>query len=69
MVKRLKDVTKPLGETFGHSLITPGATTAFGAFVAQEVTEARRPAHNFAGLCELKPFGDGLSRFLHESKR
>ena len=54
-----------LGNPGGTALILPGTTTRRRAFIAQEVAEARRAAHDLAGARHLEAFADGFAGFDH----
>jgi|GEM_PF-6144457 len=50
-------------ETRGHLLVRTGRAFLLNGFLAQEVTTARSPAHNFAGSSYLETLGKRFSGF------
>lgn len=53
------------GMAFCHELVTGGTTLLLRAFRAEQVTEARRAAHELASGGEFEPLGNGLLGLLH----
>src|SRR3569833_3817789 len=53
------------GMAIGHELVPTSTTFGFRAFRAEQVTEARRAAHELALGGHLEPLGNGLLGLLH----
>ena len=54
-----------LGMALSHQFVTGGTTLLLRALRAQQVTEARRAAHELASGGEFEPLGNGLLGLLH----
>ena len=51
---------------FSHQLVLRSATFLFRRFRGEQVTEARRAAHQLPAGGEFEALGDGFFRLLHE---